>query len=190
MATGVNEDQFDVAKSSIYFEGSQDEAVNHETFERDMTSSGLFHIMHEVRGYYHYLRPGVDQKTPRIDFLLAPSDKLLNMGWTNGAIGVEAKGSGVKIGPVVSQAMDYTRASFETQRGLITPSAVFLYPVNSKPQHDIESVMTSNRIGIVRQWRWGDIDFFMSINYLRIRPDGRCEIGNIPFASGRKAGSR
>ena len=51
-------------------------------------------------------RPGQVQRTVRIDRVLLPKLKLVTAGWTHGAIGIEAKRSGEKIGQPLAQMAD------------------------------------------------------------------------------------
>ena len=96
----------------------------------------------------------------RIDRILMPSKALQDAGWLHGAIGVEIKASGTKLGPVVAQAIDYTRCAFEVQPGFFMPVGfVFIFPVQI-PGADLGSVMTQNRVGSCVVTPLGQLVFF------------------------------
>lgn len=115
----------------------------------DRRLSDLFYIYREVEGYYIANRPGKERRDPRIDRILVPGPRLKAAGWHT-TIGVEAKRSGVKFGPAVAQAIDYTWGIFRCGRTYLYPEWIFLWPA-SKHEDDIygpiESVMLQNRIG-------------------------------------------
>lgn len=150
----------------------------------------LFLIYREVRGQYLQLRPGQEDRQPRIDRLLTPNRKLMELGWCHGAIGIECKRSNEKIGPPLAQMTDYTRAVFALRdRGgvEIMPTWVFLWPLQK--QHGFPaSVMAQNRLGSA--WaEYGRLHLYSGEQkVLRISRSGEVEIGLAK--NGRRTGSR
>ncbi len=131
-----------------------DEPAAWQEFDEIISRSGAFTMYREVRGEYIHPRIETEDKTARIDRILIPTNKLLDAGWKHGgAIGVEGKKSDMKAGPLVVQAIDYTRCAFRIERNEclianVLPRWVFVYPV--KPgAGDIASIMQRNRIGTV-----------------------------------------
>ena len=53
-----------------------------------------------------------------MDRVLVPMRKLKEAGWSYGVIGIEAKRSDIKIGPAISQCLDYGRSLFELAGGV------------------------------------------------------------------------
>jgi len=130
-------------------------ASEHESlaaFDEAVDRSGLFRLYREVDGYYVTHRPERELSCPRIDRILVPNAKLRELGWV-ATIGVEAKRSGAKLGPMVCQALDYSWAIYRVSDTYLHPEAIFLWPVDREGidgetiGHAIESVMTQNRIG-------------------------------------------
>jgi hypothetical protein len=89
-----------------------------------------------------------DKRDIRIDRILVPRSKLVEKGWKLGAIGVEIKNSGVKIGPPLAQASDYLDAVwYITDWELaICLSHVFLFPC-SELHNNMASVCAQSRLG-------------------------------------------
>lgn len=108
----------------------------------------LFTVFSEVNGVYVQPRYLAEDKHPRIDRLLIPKPRLVAAGWKYGALGIECKASGRKLGPIVAQCEDYSRAAFRSPTtGLdVMCKWIFIWPL-SEFAGDIASVMTSNRIG-------------------------------------------
>ena len=103
----------------------------------------------EVTGWL--LQPRLDTDGSnylRIDAILQPTRRLMQAGWRWGMVGIECKRSGVKVGRVISQAMDYTRCVWEMPSGVhVMTRMIFIWPCE-KPKSDIESVMVQHRIGV------------------------------------------
>jgi hypothetical protein len=124
-------------------------------FDDVVERSSLFRLYREVEGYYMTHRPGRDLSHPRIDRILVPNSRLREQGWV-ATVGVEAKRSGSKLGPLVCQALDYSWAIYDIGNTYLHPEAIFLWPLDKDGLegesigHAIESVMTQNRIGYVR----------------------------------------
>jgi hypothetical protein len=172
------------------------EQASAEAFEAAITPSGLFRVYREVAGILIQPRPSQVDKTMRIDRLLVPTAKLSAIGWAYGAIGVEIKRSGVKIGPPLAQAMDYTRGVWPIRGILVQLGAVFLWPCG-KQHGPVASLMAHNRVGTVSTSPWVSAYFqFGEETILRIDKSGQVtsrytglpHVGN--GLSGRKVGSR
>jgi len=112
-----------------------------------ITRTGLFAIHREVRGNLLHPLPNSEAKDMRIDRILTPTAKLLDRGWHHGFIGVEAKAPGEKMGPALSQAMDYMRTVFfsPSHHGRIMLNWVVLWPFES-PFGPTESILAHHRI--------------------------------------------
>jgi len=83
----------------------------------------------------------------KLDILLSPKRVLLEHGWRWGHVGIECKRSGKKIGPVIAQAMDYTRAVWGTPNGfLVMTRFVFVWPCEA-PKNELASLMANHRVG-------------------------------------------
>ena len=114
-----------------------------------LSKMNLFNIVGVVWGEYEYVPHYKDSgKRPRIDMLLTPTARLMDAGWPYGAMGIECKRSNCKIGPPLSQILDYGRAIFRHPKFnvLIKPDFIFLWPCD-KIHGDIASLMAQNRFG-------------------------------------------
>lgn len=163
-----------------------------DAFDRVVEANGAFRSFREVRGEYLQPRPDTEHKDSRIDRILIPLPRAIEAGWTYGAIGIEGKKSGTKVGRLICQAMDYTRCVFELEQypaGLLLMCKwVFVYPME-KPFGDLESVMTQHRIGYVCHRTRGICFGCGSTNGLILNDDGSLKVANdLPM--GRKRGSR
>lgn len=162
-----------------------------------VAATGMFHVYREVEGYYMTHRPGRDLKTPRIDRILVPTPRGKEFGW-KATIGVEAKRSGAKLGPLVCQALDYSWAIYRVGDAYLHPEGIFLFPVRKEGvdgesiYHAIESVMTQNRIGYAYPDGEGLTFGLGGCGVLRLDRDvGRISARGDLFARvGRKIGTR
>jgi hypothetical protein len=113
-----------------------------------LKNSRYFSWQREVTGYYIQPRPHCKPQTPRIDFILKPTEELVNQGWEHGCIGVECKKSGEKIGPAVTQILDYHGSVFKLDPSGTTVMLewIFIWPLQTVIG-DMASVMNRNRIG-------------------------------------------
>ena len=159
-------------------------------FDSVMKTCGAFRVHREVDGEYIQPRPQSESKGARVDRLLIPIAGAVDAGWDDGAIAVEGKASGSKLGPLITQALDYTRCVFRLEKGppglLIVPTWVFIYPLDN-PRGDLESVMVNNRIGYVRATN-GLIFSCGGTNGITIDDLGTITVKRLPM--GRKRGSR
>ena len=178
---------FESPDKSIRFAGG-DEPENHETFKARAERDGLFTVYHECWGWYVGQRPRTKPQRPRIDFIIVPSQRVIDTGWDYGAVGVEAKAKDKRLGPAIAQAIDYSYSVFETPLGLIMPSAVFLYPVNATVYNEAASVMQQFNIGTISNVTGGTMFMLGQTGVLRAYLNG--EISGKNLRSGRKVGSR
>jgi hypothetical protein len=150
----------------------------------------LFHSYQEVRGVLQQPRLGADDKNVRIDRILVPNKPLLDLGWSYGAVGVEGKPPGTKLGLVVSQCLDYGRAVWRIGPGDVWVMCpwIFIWHLNDFAG-DIASVMAQHRIGGASTAEWAPLVFKTGGgSMLRVNPNGQVSIGDI--RCGLKAGSR
>jgi hypothetical protein len=120
-------------------------------FDEAIAKTELFKSYKEVCGFYLYYPHFKHQdKCPRIDRILIPLPKLTNAGWCAGAIGVEIKKSGVKLGPVISQMMDYMRATWRLSPSNVSVMLDFCFVFPSEViGNNLGSLLSQNRIGQV-----------------------------------------
>lgn len=125
-----------------------------------------FGVLREVTGWYIQPRAHVAPKQPRIDRILTPKKALRDAGWDIGPVGVECKKSGEKLGPAISQAIDYGRAVFPISGSCtVNLEWIFLWP-SGVVAGDIGSIMAQQRIGHMQ--RLGDgIEFGCGDGYAR-----------------------
>lgn len=114
-----------------------------------------FGVLREVTGWYLQPRSHCKPKQPRIDRILTPKRSLLQAGWDLGPVGVECKRSDEKLGPVISQCIDYQKAVFPLGHGYtVCLEWVFVWPCGVVPG-DIGSIMAQQRIGTMEPLRRG-----------------------------------
>jgi hypothetical protein len=161
--------------------------------DRILDRCGMFHVYRELAGVLVQLRPGQTQTAVRIDRLLTPTARLEAAGWEDGAIGVEAKRSGVKLGPALAQMVDYGRSQFPCRGGVrVTPGWVFLWPC-AKQHGTTASLMQQHRLGSVWYDHGGGLVFHTGeARVLTVRRYGNtwsAELGP-GRSNGRRTGSR
>ena len=125
------------------------EIESEAAFDAMIEKTGVFKIYKQVDGKYLHPRLLAEDKVPRIDRILCPEQKLIDQGWKFGPIGVELKKSNIKIGPPISQLLDYSRAIWEIKKGKgywIMLVYSFLWPA-VKQHGPIASLLAQNRIG-------------------------------------------
>lgn len=117
-------------------------------FDARIEASGLFKCYVEVDGCQVQPRLRAEYKQVRIDRILIPAPPLLKANWSNGIIGVEIKTSGKKLGPVLSQCMDYSRTIWQLPMGRLEVCAtwIMLWPCE-RVGGALESVMVQHRVG-------------------------------------------
>lgn len=152
--------------------------------------SGLFHVYRQVAGRPLWTHCFQRTQDVRADVLLLPSAQLLRHGWTAGAIVVEVKRSGEKIGPACSQLVDYLNSLWwlpGTGGVGVVPAFGFLFPAH-KQHGPLASVMAHQHIGTAvfrRDWLHC---FCGEHRVLSIGPAGEVRPGLTRF--GQKTGSR
>lgn len=100
----------------------------------------------EVPGHYLFTRPHTEPTQPRADLILRPTVEAVRSGWGHGCLGIECKRSGVKLGPLVAQVLDYQAAVFYPDGGTgIVPTLWALWPAG-KIHGPMESVLAQRRI--------------------------------------------
>lgn len=104
-------------------------------------------VEEQVTGQVIQPRLGCDKTAVRADVVLFPQKELIDAGWNVGPVCVELKRSGVKIGPVVDQAMCYMRCIFNGRYGLkLMPQFCVVFPL-ARVGESMQSLMSHNRIG-------------------------------------------
>lgn len=117
--------------------------------------SNYFGVLREVTGWYVQSRSHCKPKQPRIDRIITPKRPLLDAGWDLGPVGVECKRSGEKLGPIISQCLDYQRASFPIHAGYtVNLEWIFVWPSGVVPG-DIGSIMAQQRVGTMQPLKNG-----------------------------------
>jgi hypothetical protein len=154
-----------------------------------LDGTGLFHVLRQVRGVplqrHHFQRTqGV-----RADLLLLPSVKFTEAGWKDGAIVVEVKKPGAKIGPGISQLLDYMRTAWCIDGGIaIVPSFGFLFAAR-KQIGPFASLMAHQHIGTASLEDDDRLDLCCGHSgVLRLSGDGDVIVKPTEF--GRKMGAR
>jgi hypothetical protein len=167
------------------------EAEAWKEFDRLVKQTEAFKLYVEVPGEYIQPRPGTEMKGARIDRLLVPKKKAVDLGWTGGIVGVEGKRTGTKIGRLVCQAIDYTRCVFQLAEPipnvLVMPRWVFIYPAE-REYGDLESVMAQNRIGTCSYGAYGLAFQCSAFHAIEIGQTGGMTARHPPM--GDKRGSR
>lgn len=168
---------------------TEPEAWSH--FDELVNANRAFKMHREVVGEYIQPRLNTEDKTARVDRILIPLKPAIEAGWRHGAIAVEGKKSGHDIGPMLTQALDYSRCVWRLAEGvpglqIVTPW-VFLYPVE-RIMGDLESIMANNRIGYCMARRRMVVFGCGGTNGLILHDDERVEVK--PLLMGRKRGSR
>jgi hypothetical protein len=156
-------------------------------FDRRIAESKLFdRSFSECRGYYMAHRPNRQERDARIDRILIPGPRLRDLGWTS-AIGVEIKASTTKLGPALSQAIDYTYCCFYAGAHPMPLPHIFLWPL--RPQLGaVQSVMVQNCIGTIDDSTHSQLIFTLERQVIRLHDDGNLTVH--ASASGTKKGSR
>jgi hypothetical protein len=150
----------------------------------------LWRVYGEVPGDLLQPRPGQQVHGLKIDRLLYPRPALIAQGWDYGAVGIEIKRSGIKAGPCVAQAMDYTRALFRIPGGVqVVPSFVFVGPMLD--QSGLEaSMMAQQRVGTANWTGYYALKLKCgAVNLVGVERDGTPRLGAAGL-TGRKVGAR
>jgi hypothetical protein len=163
-------------------------------FDNAISQTGLFSIFREITGQILQPRLDASGQLVRIDRILSPKPKLREAGWKAGMIGVDIKASGKKMGPILAQLLDYSRAVWRLPGGYDVMCRLnFIFPVK-KQAGLCASIMAQHRIGGITEYghgtHWHKIDFYCGHSKaLRYRfNDNYIEIGDFNF--GCMSGSR
>jgi len=151
--------------------------------------SNLLRVYREMRGTLIQPRCCQHDRAVRIDCVLIPTPKFA--GWTLGAVGLEFKKSGMKIGKPVSQMLDYSRALWKLPPSGISIALdwVFLWPAE-KEHGDLASLFAQQRIGTAFP-SYGGVDFFAGeVRIFQLRHDGTYQIGTVAAEVGKAVGAR
>ena len=168
----------------------RDETASTAALDRVLSELGLWKVYREVSGVLLQPRPyQAAQRGLRIDRLLLPTTRLLDLGWTHGAIGIECKRSGVKIGPPLAQLVDYSRAVWVLPENGIRVWCDWVFLWSMERQHGpLASFLAQNRIGCARSNGWNRLQLKCGeTNLIRITDDD-IQIG--AGVVGTKVGSR
>lgn len=155
-----------------------------------LASVELWNVYREVTGTLSQPRPSQLERAVRIDRILIPNERLISLGWTHGIVGVEIKRSGVKIGPPIAQAVDYSRTVWTLPPAGIKVwlDWVFIWPM-AQQHSTVASILAQNRIGCAYIDRWVRLHLKSGEqNIIKIKHDGHISIGDA--TNGRKVGSR
>ncbi len=158
----------------------------------------LFQVYREVIGERNQPRLNSGDKSQlKIDRILIPNARLIDAGWCYGAIGIEGKQPGNKLGPVVCQCLDYGRAVWHLRPTDENPRAsgqwvmcpwTFIWHLPNFAG-DIASVMAQHRIGGVSTSNYYTLNFkHAGGSILNIDKTGKIQFREA--RCGMKAGSR
>ncbi|MBI5725045.1 MAG: hypothetical protein HZA50_13875 [Planctomycetes bacterium] len=165
----------------------QTEEQAEQFFIEFVNATGLFGVYRQIEGVALWKHHFQKYNGLRADVLLFPSAKLAAAGWASGCIVVEIKRSGEKIGPGISQLLDYMNAAWRLPGGSVIPSFGFILPA-IKQHGPLASVMSHQHVGTAFPDR--DAIKFQcgELTVLRAYRDGRVQLGGLDF--GLKTGSR
>lgn len=123
----------------------------------------------------------------RADLLLLPDQRLIACAWQSGAIVIETKRSGKKIGPGLNQAIDYTNTAFYIDGGVaVVPTFAFLFPA-PKQAEAVASIMAHQHLGSAFFDR-GSLHLYCGGRILSLSEGGDIRLGRLTI--GRRLGSR
>lgn len=159
------------------------ELVNH--------SSHLLNVYSEVECSLAGNRFFANRVNGRIDFVLTPTKKLLDLGWMNGFIGVEVKKSGHKASAMIHQMIDYSSSIFRLDNGIMGAFGLVVgfpsFRCSGSSFGLISSILSQNRLATCSIER--GLSFSAAgTNYLRITKDGTVRTNLV--LGGYKTGSR
>lgn len=158
-------------------------------FDELVARTGAFRVYKEVPGRYTQLRPCQELTTPRIDRVLVPTDELLELGWSLGPVGVECKRSNVRLGPPISQCIDYSRAVWRIRGNWMWLDWVFIWPAGGTGG-TVASILAQQRIGTVNTSRWYSLNFGTGGQRFAMFDNDGFLTDVKPGRSGRRTGSR
>lgn len=166
----------------------KDEKETANAFHAFILGTGLFRVYREIDGRPLWTHWFQKYKEVRADLLLTPMLKLSQAGWSDGSIVIEVKTPGTKIGPPVSQLIDYMNSAWMIEKsGVLTiPTFGFLFQA-PKQRGPIASIMAQQHVGTANIIR-GELSLFCGENHvLSTDADGGCRIGSTKFGNGTGA---
>jgi DNA-binding transcriptional ArsR family regulator len=183
-------------KPESFWEGFATEKGAQATLIRHLQplqEAGYLRIYREAQGRYFSNKPGCEEKRGcRLDFLIQPTQKLIELGW-EATFGIECKRTSDRLGKAVCQCLDYKHAVFLVGGTRVYPEYLFLWPL-PRQTNAIESVMTQNNIGTAEpQYGGGGIVFKMGSTNVIHTNTYKAKIVVRPsadIATGKKVGSR
>lgn len=123
-----------------------------ELFFDNSLPEEYFYNEKEVRGRRLFddkpIKAGSDGQNVRIDRIIYPTQKAVEAGWINGPIAVEIKKSGMALGPIFAQVLEYRSSVFLSRllgNARIIPMCFAIFPMY-KITHDLHSLMESQLI--------------------------------------------
>jgi hypothetical protein len=120
------------------------ESVSVAAFDRAIQKTGYFRNLGRVQTKKLHLRPGKEPKDHfEIDRIIIGTKRRTKIF---GIIGVECKVSGKKIGPPLSQMLDYMNSEWPIEGKYRYLDYCFLWPCE-KMGHEIASILAQQRIG-------------------------------------------
>lgn len=108
----------------------------------------LFEIHKQVPGMLLRSPRNPERKPVKIDRVLVPTQKAIEWGWRCGPIGVEIKRSGIPLGPVILQCMDYRESIFDIfgSEKPVPIDTIFIFPAMAI-KYTAASIAVGYRIG-------------------------------------------
>ena len=128
------------------YDGWPDEKAAQAFLVDFLTGNRYFEVRSQVGGVPWASHVFQRAQTVRADILLLPRKNADEVGWNHGALIIEIKKSGTKLGPPLSQLLDYMNCHFLVNGIAIMPSYGFLFPALS-PHGPLASLMTHQHIG-------------------------------------------
>jgi hypothetical protein len=109
---------------------------------------GLFEVHKQVPGMLLRSPRNPERRSVKIDRVLVPTQKAVENGWRCGPIGVEIKRSGMPLGPVILQCMDYRESIFDVfgSEKPIALDTVFIFPAMAI-KYTAASIAVGFRVG-------------------------------------------
>ena len=125
----------------------QTEAAAEKVLVEFLEKHSLFVFYRQVIGEPLWKHHFQSFNSVRADLLLLPDRRLIDAGWRSGAIVIEIKRSGEKIGPGLNQAIDYNNAVFYIDGGVaVFPTFAFLFPTPQQGEA-VASIMAHQHLG-------------------------------------------
>ena len=179
---------WDSDQSGLTYGDWADERDAEDAFCAFCKDAGAFEVHRQVAGEPLWKRFTQAHQSVRADVLLLPLPALVSAGWGCGALVIEVKRSGEKIGHGCSQLIDYTNAVFFLPTGVaVVPAFGFLFPA-LKQHGRMASLMAHQRIGTA-MIRYGKLELCCGeCRVLTVGQSGEINVGATDF--GRKLGSR